>query len=161
MSPACSEHLLRKLCVKAADVKTLPFIGSSFCSCSLYVFWGICTLISGRLTVFQCLRRAMELHSVQRAALIYWSQITLIWVCLCGVTCTDRSSLDVLLSQRFSSHFSLKWLHNILAVPKDKKLYDTKWQYLHLQFGPQYCSSTTKGYKVQCSWKNISADCKI
>lgn len=105
VSAACPEHLLGKLCTKTVHIKMLPFTGSSFCSCFLYVVYGVCTLISSRLTVFQkYFHRPVELHSVQCTALIYHSQIVLIWVCLHGLTCTERSFLDVLQGQSFSSH---------------------------------------------------------
>lgn len=103
----------------ALYIKRLAFIGSSFCSCFHYVFYGICTLISIGLTVFQTYSHSpMELHSVQCVTVTYW--LLLIWVCEHSVTCTHRTSLDVLWSHRFSSRFSLKWMHSSLAVPKDK-----------------------------------------
>lgn len=95
----------------------------------------------------------MELPSVWHTALISCSLIIFICVCLHGITCTDRSSSGVLQNQRFSSHSTLEWILNILAVPKDNREYYTKALYLHLQLRPQYYSGTTKGYKVQNSWK--------
>lgn len=65
MRAACSEYLLRKVCIEAVDMKMLPFRGLSFCSCFLYVLYGIHTLISSRLTVFEkYFHRPMELYSV-------------------------------------------------------------------------------------------------
>lgn len=92
--------------------KMLTFISSSFYTCFLYVFCSICTLISGMLTVLQNdFHRPMELHSVWLTASISCPQNIFICVCLCGITCTDRSSSNVLQNQSFSSHSSLEWMN--------------------------------------------------
>lgn len=108
-----SDHLLRKRCTGGVDTKKmLTFISSSFYTCFLYVFCSICTLISGMLTVLQNdFHRPMELHSVWLTASISCPQNIFICVCLCGITCTDRSSSNVLQNQSFSSHSSLEWMN--------------------------------------------------